>query len=58
MELLECSTLPGGTVGYPAHPRLICLSVRESVCGITFNYSAENRPGPTDLVKYCLKNVN
>ncbi len=50
--------LPGGTVGYPAHPRLIRPSVSPSVCHITFNYSAENRPGPTDLVKYSLKNVN
>jgi hypothetical protein len=47
--------LPGGTVGYPAHPRLIHPSVRQSVCHIRFTYSAENRPGPTDLVKYCLK---
>ncbi len=51
-------TLPGGTVGYPAHPRLIRPSVIPSVCHITFKFSAENRPGPTDLVKYNLKNVN
>ena len=53
-----CNNLPGGTVGYPAHPRLIPPSVRLSVCHITFNYSAENFPGPTDLEKYSLKNVN
>ena len=47
--------LPGGTVGYPAHPRLIRCP---SVCNSTFKFSAENRPGPTDLVKYCLKIVN
>ena len=47
----------GGTVGYPTQLRLICLSVCLSVCplsDITFNYSAENCPGPTDLVKYLL----
>jgi hypothetical protein len=45
---------PGGTVGYPADPKLIRLSVRQ----IRFNYSAENRLGPTNLVKYSLENVN
>jgi hypothetical protein len=50
--------LPGRTVGYPAHPRLIRPSVRQSVRHITFNFSADNGPGPTDLVKYCLKIVN
>ena len=50
--------LPGGTVGYPAQPRLIAESVCESVRHITFNYSAENCPGPTNLVKYSLKIVN
>ncbi len=35
--------LPGGTAGYPAHPRLIRLSVRK----IRFNYSAENLLIPT-----------
>ncbi len=25
-------TIPGGTVGYPAQPGLICFSVRNSVC--------------------------
>ena len=30
--------LPGGTVGYPAQPRLI----RVSLSKISFNYSAEN----------------
>ena len=49
-----CSYLPGGTVGYPAHPRLIRHSVRH----IRFNYSAENRLGPTNLVKYSLKIVD
>ncbi len=56
---------PGGTIGYPAHPRLIrpscefvCESVCESVRKISFNYSAEIFPGPTDLVKTSLKNVN
>jgi hypothetical protein len=29
---LQYPYLPGGTVGYPAHPRLIRLSVRQSVC--------------------------
>jgi hypothetical protein len=38
--------LPGGTVGYLAHPRLICSSVRLS-SDITFNYSAENLLIPT-----------
>jgi hypothetical protein len=57
-HLPACLTLPGGTVGYPAHPRLIRLSVCLSVCHLRFNYSAENRPGPTDLVKYSLKIVN
>ena len=41
--------IPGGTVGYPAHPRLIRLSVRPSVRDITFKFSAENCLGPTDL---------
>ncbi len=60
-EAAECSVLsqlpdlPGGTVGYPAHPRLIRCP---SVCNFTFKFSAENRPGPTDLVKHCLKIVN
>ncbi len=49
----ECNK---GAVGYPAHPQLICLSVRQS-SDATFNYSAENRPGPIDLVKYLLKNI-
>ncbi len=53
-----CCIVPGGTVGYPAHPRLIRPSVILSVRQIRFNYSAENRPDPTDLLKYCLKNVN
>ena len=35
--------LPGETVGYPAQPRLICLSF----CKISFNYSAENLLIPT-----------
>jgi hypothetical protein len=35
--------LPGGTAGYPAHPRLI----RPSVCYNTFNFSAENLLIPT-----------
>ena len=42
-------------VGYPAQPRLIHQSVCESLSHITFNYSAENHPGPTDLVKHSLK---
>ncbi len=50
--------VPGGTIGYPAHPRLICPSFCPSVLWISFHYSAENPPGPTDLVKYCLKIVN
>ena len=32
---------PGGSTGYPAHPRLIRPSVCPSVCLIQFNYSAE-----------------
>ena len=32
---------PGGTVDYPAHPRLICLFVSVS-SDITFNYSAKH----------------
>ena len=43
--------LPEGTVGYPAHPRSICPSVRPSVRlsvrHITFNYFAENLLIPT-----------
>jgi hypothetical protein len=31
-------------VGYPAHPRLIRLSVCESICDITFNFSADTSP--------------
>ena len=42
---------PGGTVVYPAHPRLICHSVLQSVHQISFNYSAENRLGPINLMK-------
>jgi hypothetical protein len=49
---------PGGTAGYPAHPRLIRHSVILSFCHITFKFSADNRPGPTDLVKYSSKVVN
>ncbi len=49
---------PGGAVDYPAQPRLIRLSPESSVSHITFNYSAENCPGPTDLVKYSLKIVD
>ena len=48
----------GGTVGYPAHPRLISLSVSPSFSKIFFNYSAENLPGPTDLVNKYVKIVN
>ncbi len=47
--------LDGGTAGYPAHPRLIRQSFRLLS---TFKFSAENRPGPTDLVKYSSKIVN
>ncbi len=50
--------LPGGTVGYPAHPRLIRLWVCLWVRQIRFNYAAENRLGPTNLVKNSLKNVH
>ncbi len=50
--------LPGGTVGYPAHPRLIRLSVRPSFCHITFKFSAENRLGPTDSINKYVKIVN
>ena len=57
-EEVEEESFPGGTAGYPAHPRLIRPSVILSVRHITFKFSAENRPGPTDLVKYSLKNVN
>ena len=42
----------------PSPPQINSLSVCPSVRDITFNFSAENCPGPTDLVKYCLKNVN
>jgi hypothetical protein len=38
----------------PAQPRLIRLSVSD----ITFNYSAENGLGPTDLVNKYVKIVN
>jgi hypothetical protein len=49
--------LPGGTAGYPAHPRLIRLSVCPSV---TYDLIILRKiaPGPTDLVKYCLKIQN
>jgi hypothetical protein len=49
--------MPGGTVGYPAQPRLIRSSV-SPLSDITFNCTAENCPGPTNLVKYSLKIVN
>ena len=58
MRSLIAPLLPGGTVGYPAQPRLICLSVRPPLSDITFNYSAKKQPGPTNLVKYSLKIVN
>ena len=59
MELRELyvSLLPGGTVGYPAQPRLIAQSV-SPLSDITFNDSAGNCPSPTNLVKYSLKVVN
>jgi hypothetical protein len=42
---LECRIvnlfLPGGAVGFPAHPKLIRPSVSPSVCHIRFSYSAE-----------------
>jgi hypothetical protein len=41
------ASVPGGTVGYPAQPRLIAESV-SPLSDITFNYSAGNRPGPTN----------
>ncbi len=41
----------------PSPPQINSLSVCQSVHYIQFNYSVENRPGPIDLVKYCLKNV-
>ena len=50
--------LPGGTVGYPAHPRLICPSICLSVRQISFNYSAENCLGPTDSVNKYVKIMN
>jgi hypothetical protein len=40
------TSLPGETAGYPAHPRLI-LSVCQSICHITFNFSVENLLIPT-----------
>jgi hypothetical protein len=49
---------PGGAVGYPAQPRLIRPPVRQSLSKITFNYSAENGLGPTDLVNKYVKMVN
>ena len=50
--------LPGEAIGYPTQLRLICLSVRSSVCHITFNYSVGNCLGPTDLVNKYVKIVN
>jgi hypothetical protein len=50
--------LPGETAGYPAQPRLIRPSTCQSVSEISFNYTAENCPSPTDLVNYSLKIVN
>ncbi len=52
----QCSHLPGGTVGYPAPPRLIRPWVRPSVrtC-LQIRYSAENSTGPTDSVKFSSK---
>ena len=41
----------------PSSPQ-INLSVCLWVCHIRFNYSAENRLGPTNLVKYSLKIVD
>jgi hypothetical protein len=63
IQLVQLNSVGGAhpPVGYPAHPRLLRPSVCPSVClssDITFNYSGENPPGPTDLVKYSLKNVN
>jgi hypothetical protein len=52
---------PGGTVGYPAPPRLIrqwvrpsfCPWVRLSLCTcLQIRYPAENSTGPTDSVNY------
>jgi hypothetical protein len=37
-------------------PRLILPSV-SPLSKLSFNYSAENRPGPADLVKYSFKIV-
>ncbi len=51
--LLVCGVIlvslfkPGGTVGYPAHPRIIPPSVRPSVRKISFKYSVENLLIPT-----------
>ncbi len=45
-------------VGYPAQPKLICPSVCESACDITFNYSVEICPGPKDLVNKYVTIVN
>ncbi len=39
---LFTTVLPGGTVCYPAQPRLICPSFCESVCHITFDYFVKN----------------
>jgi hypothetical protein len=39
------TSVPGGAIGYPAHPRLIRLRVCQSVFHIIFNHSAENRLG-------------
>ena len=49
---------PGEAIGYPAQLRLIRPSVCQSLSQLSFNYSAENYPGPTDLVKYSLKIVD
>ena len=46
---------PGGTIGYPAQPRLIRLSVCPSVSGISFNFFAGNGPGPKDLFNKYVK---
>jgi hypothetical protein len=58
LALFQDPYKPGGAVGHPARPRLIHLSVRESVSHITFNYSAENGLGLTELVNKYVKIVN
>ena len=57
-ELRRYYFLPGGTIGYPAQPRLIAESVCQSVSSITFDYFVENGLGQADLANKHVTIVN